>query len=190
MESGTNPDLEATGPGSLAHRALDAQGRLDRGAGALEDGEELVCAGVDLMATGPDHGVPDDAAHIVQQAAIAGTQSIQNRGRALDVGQQEGDRAGGQRRSPTGRRVPTLGFQLAVDEADWQDPVLPGGVQQAFASPLPGGVVLEVDLLESGQRVSNMRRVVDGQPAPAARVDVGECPVREAGAVPGFQLAH
>jgi hypothetical protein len=77
MDSGPEPDLETTGPCSLAQRALDAQGRLDGGAGSLEDGEELVGAGVDLMAPSPRHGVPDDAAHVLQQAPITGSQPVE-----------------------------------------------------------------------------------------------------------------
>lgn len=92
----------------------------------------------------------------------------------------------------TGRGVSPLRFELAGDEPDGHDAVLLGGVQQSLTGALSGCIVLEIDLLESGERVAHVRLVVDGKPPPAARVDVGECAVREArpfaGAEPGHAL--
>ena len=67
-----------------------------------------------------------------------------------------------------------LRLQLAGDEADRHDAVLLRRVQQPVARALPGGLVLEADLVEPGERVPHVRLVVDRQPPPAARVDVGE----------------
>src|SRR5262249_18289026 len=70
------------------------------------------------------------------------------------------------------------------------DAELLGGVQQARARALARVVVLEADLAEAGERVAHVRLVVDGQPAAAARVDVGERGGGEASAPGGVEPRH
>src|SRR5205807_2445880 len=88
------------------------------------------------------------------------------------------------------RRMPLLFRELAGDEADGHDAVLLGRIQQPLAGALPGAVVLEDHLVEPGERVSRVRHIVNGQAPPAAGVDVGERPVREAGPLAGGKPGH
>jgi hypothetical protein len=64
--------------------------------------------------------------------------------------------------------VPLLGSQLAGDEPDRHDAVLLGRVQQPPARAVPGGVVLEGDLVEPGEGIPHVRLVIDRQPSPPA----------------------
>ena len=89
-----------------------------------------------------------------------------------------------------GRRVAPLRLQLAGDEADRHDAVLLRRVQEPGARALAGGVVLEADLAEPGERVPDVRLVVDRQPPPAARVDIGEGAGGELGPLAGDQSRH
>src|SRR2546425_784725 len=86
----------------------------------------------------------------------------------------------------TGRRSSPLRLQQAGDEPDGHDAVLLRRVQQPVAGALPGGIVLEGDLVEPGQGIPHVGLVVDRQPPPAARVDVGERPIGEAGSRAGL----
>ena len=87
----------------------------------------------------------------------------------------------------TGRRVSPLRLELPGDEADGHDAVLFRRVQEPCASALSGGVVFESDLIEPRQGVAHVRLVVDRQPPPAARVDVGEGAAREARSFAGSE---
>ena len=78
-------------------------------------------------------------------------------------------------------------LQLAGEKTNWYDAFTAGGAQQAQAGCVSGGVVLEVHPAEAGECVANMCRVVDGQPAPAGRIDVGERPIRKSGALAGSE---
>jgi hypothetical protein len=89
-----------------------------------------------------------------------------------------------------GRRVSPLRLELPGDEADGYDAVLLRRIQEAYASALAGGLVLEGDLGESGQGVPHVRLVVDRQPPPAARVHVGESAGGEAGPFARSQSRH
>ena len=89
-----------------------------------------------------------------------------------------------------GRRSSPLRLQQAGDEPDGHDAVLLRRVQQPVAGALPGGIVLEGDLVEPGQGIPHVGLVVDRQPPPAARVDVGEGPVGEAGSLAGLETRH
>ena len=90
----------------------------------------------------------------------------------------------------TGRRVSLLLQQLAGNETDGNNAVFLRGVQQPLAGALPCRVVLEGDLIEPGKRVPHVRLVVDRQPPRAARVDVGERAVRQAGPPAGVKPGH
>ena len=90
----------------------------------------------------------------------------------------------------TGGRVAPLRLQLAGDEADRHDAVLLRRVQEPGARALPGGLVLEADPAETGQRIPDVRLVVDRQAPPAARIDVGEGAGRQAGSFAGRESRH
>src|SRR5712691_6302759 len=98
VDPGSDPAFQIVQPGPSAHRALDASRRLDRRNDLLEDREELNRAGVDLAAAGSKHRLPDDAPDIVQQVRVAIAELPEKSGGTLDVGQQERDEAGGERR--------------------------------------------------------------------------------------------
>ena len=64
----------------------------------------------------------------------------------------------------------------------------------AFSNRLRGAFagrfVFELDLAESGERVSDVGLVVDREPASAARIDVRERAVREIGALRCIEFGH
>ena len=136
----------------------------------LEGGEEIVRARVDLATAGPSHGGAQEAADVGEQRRVSVVERPEQLRRALDVGEQEGDDARGEL---------LLRSQLGADEADGDDPVLLGGPQQPGTCLVPRFLVLEAHLAEAREGVADVRRVVNGQTAPAARVDVRERAVRE-----------
>jgi hypothetical protein len=75
------------------------------------------------------------------------------------------------------------GAQMAGDEPDGHDPEPLRRPQQADPGVVTGPVVLERHLPEAGQRVADVRRVVQREPAPTGGVDVRKraigqrCPV-------------
>ena len=159
--------------------------------GALERGEELVGAGLDLVAARPGDGTTLDRAHLVEQLAVALAEPMDQRGGALDVGHEHRDEPRGQRAlagPPAAEGA--FGLQLAGDEPDRHDLVLLGRLQQPGPGPVPGRLVLERDLAEAGQRVADVGGVVDRQPSPSTRVDVGERPVGQAGALRRTEAGH
>jgi hypothetical protein len=104
----------------------------------------------------------------------------------LDIGHQEGDEPFGEPR----RGCVPLRSQLAGDEADGQNAELLRRVQQPLAGALPGSIVLEGNLVETGKCVSDMRLIVDRQSPLALGIDVGKCAVRQAGALLGAERGH
>ena len=84
----------------------------------------------------------------------------------------------------------TFGLQLAGDEPDRDDLELLGRVQQPHAGPLAGRLVFEGDLAEADQRIADVGGVVDRQPSPAMRVDVGERTVGKAGSFLRIEAGH
>ncbi len=99
------------------------------------------------------------------------------RGGALDVGHQH-------RHEPARQLVartppPLTGIDLAGDETDRHDAVALCSPQQPRARTVTRRVVFELDLAEPGQRVADVRRVVDREPPVALRIDVGERSIRE-----------
>jgi hypothetical protein len=155
----------------------------------LEDREVLVPVGVDLVSAAPTHRIADDAPDVLQQGCVALAQTSEEKGGTLDVGQEEGDRAGRERRE-VGRPVAALRPELPRDEPDGNDAVLLRRVQQPPAGALPGRVVLEPDPFEPAERGPHVRLVVDRQASPAVGVDVGERPVREARPLTSAELGH
>ena len=89
----------------------------------LEDREVLVPVGVDLISAAPTHGVADDPPDVLEQGRVALAQTSEEKGGTLDVGQEEGDRAGRERRE-VGRPVAALRSELPRDEPDGNDSVL------------------------------------------------------------------
>src|SRR4029450_8721770 len=100
-----------------------------------------------------------------EQRSVSIVEASEQFGGALDIGQQEGDRAF--------RQLP-LWLQLRADEADGHDPVLLARPQQPHARLVPRALVLEGHLAEARESVAHVRRVVDRQTPSTARVDVCE----------------
>jgi hypothetical protein len=155
----------------------------------LEDREVLVPVCVDLVSAAPTHRVADDAADVLQQGCVALAQTSEQKGGTLDVGQEEGHRAGRERRE-VGRPVAALRSELPRDEPDGNEAVLLRRVQQPPASFLPRRIVLEPDPFEPAERVPHVRLVVDRQPPPTIGVDVGERPIGEARPLTSAELGH
>lgn len=65
-----------------------------------------------------------------------------------------------------------------------------GGPQESHPGAIPGAVVLEGDLVEPGQGVADVRRVVDRQATLAVGIDVGERAVRKRRALPCRERGH
>ena len=124
------------------------------------------------------HARPDQGAHVAKDLRVAVAQRAQQLGRSFDVGHQERHRAAGQarhiRRRPPGLRLQPLVAELAVEEPDRHDAVPLRGREEPLPSLLARGIVLERGLIETCERVPDMRRIVDRQAPPALRVDVGE----------------
>ena len=91
-------------------------------------------------------------ADIVEQGRVSIVEAREQLGRALDIGQQEGDVA---------RRELALRLQLRADEADRHDPVLLGRPQQPTPRPVARLLVLERNLAEPCERIPDVRRVMD-----------------------------
>ena len=89
----------------------------------FEDREVLVPVGVDLVSAAPTHRVADDAPDVLQQRCVALAQTCEQEGGPLDVGEEERDRAGRERRE-VGRPVTALRSELSGDEPDGNDAVL------------------------------------------------------------------
>jgi len=89
----------------------------------FEDREVLVPVGVDLVSAAPTHRVADDAPDVLEQGCVVVPQTAEQEGGTLDVGQEEGNRAGRERRE-VGRPVAALRSELSGDEPDGNDAVL------------------------------------------------------------------
>ena len=154
---------------------------LKRGARALEHREELVSPRFHDLAGERHRSLPKQRSHTADQLAVLLTQPFDEARGVLDVGHQHGEEAGRQRdrfERPTFAEG-ALRVQLAGDEPEGHDPVLLRGVEQPGARPVARDVVLEADLVEPSERVSNVGRVMDRKPSPAASVNVGERTIRE-----------
>ena len=79
-------------------RSLRLRGRGDRVTGPREDGEEGVALGADLVAVPRREGRSQDGALVGQECGVLVAESMQVRGRAFDVGEEERDRPFGERR--------------------------------------------------------------------------------------------
>jgi len=155
----------------------------------LEDREVLVPVGVDLVPAAPTHRAADDGSDVPQQGCVALAQTSEQEGGPLDVGQEEGDRAGRKRRE-VGRPGAPLRSELPRDEPDGHDAVLLRRDQQPPARFLPCRIVLEPDPFEPAEGGPHVRLVVDGQASPTLGVDVGERPVGKARPLTSAELGH
>jgi hypothetical protein len=73
---------------------------VERGPRAVEDGEERVALAIDSPAAGCGEGLADQAVMDCQELAVpVAAERLQQLRRALDVGEDEGDGAGGKRLS-------------------------------------------------------------------------------------------
>jgi hypothetical protein len=88
-----HPHVGPVGPCTRAHRPLNRQRGLESRRGPFEDGEELIRAGVHLATAGTPHRGTHQTADIGEQRWVAIVESPEQLGGALDIGQQEGDRA-------------------------------------------------------------------------------------------------
>jgi hypothetical protein len=184
VEADSKPDLVSLRPGAGHRSALDRDRGLEGRGRLREDREVLVGAGVDLLAAGICDGRSKEVAGLGQDRGPAVAETLEEGGRGLDVGEQEGDQANRQ----AAGRPPRA--ELAGDEADRHDAVLLGRPQQAGAGPVARLVAFEAELVEAREGVPNVGFVVDRQPPVAARVDIGESAVGELGARLGVKCRH
>src|SRR5438132_11687544 len=90
VEADPNLDRKAIWPGPRANPALDSECRLEAGHRALEDGEHLIGAGLDLAASTLADRCAEQASNIGQEPVISVAQASHETGGVLDVGAQKG----------------------------------------------------------------------------------------------------
>jgi hypothetical protein len=174
----------------LAQRPLHRHRRLERVGWTLEHGEELVGAGLDDVPTAIDGGAFEDRAHAIEQRAIAVAETVQQRRRALHVGEQHGDETRRQVRRVAPPAELALRLELAGDEADRDDAEALGRPEQTRAGLLARLLVIELDLVEAGEGVADVGGVVDRQATTALRVDIGEGVRRQLGSIRRLESGH
>ena len=106
MEPHAHADGRPIRPRLSGQAALRCDGRSQARGGTREDGEETVALGQDLHATVRRESRPDELPMARQDRGPDTRESLGESGGALDIGEQEGDRAGGQapgRRRGVGR---------------------------------------------------------------------------------------
>jgi hypothetical protein len=92
VETHANPDGVPVRPVMRFECSLRLRGRRDRVTGPREDGEEGVALGADLVTVPLREGRPQDHALVGQERGVFVAESMQVRGRAFDVGEEERDR--------------------------------------------------------------------------------------------------
>ena len=138
------------------------------------------------MTLGTPDARPHDRANVAQNTRVGVAELPQQAGRVLDIRQQEGHGPARQLADAGRARL----AQLPVEEPERNDAVLLGRPQQPLARSLFGFVALERCLIEPGQRIPNMRHVVDRQPAATRRVDIGEGRIGQVRAGAGVEWWH
>src|SRR5207245_8359389 len=158
--------------------------RVDRGPRLREDGEELIGPRVDLAAASLADAGPDERPHVAQQGRVGVAEPLQQLGRPLDVGEEEGDRAAWQvlqaDRARTALAILTFLAQLAVEEPERDDAVVLRRAQKPLACGVAGGRLLERRPLETRERVPPGGRVVVWRGGGACRSRVGRRHDRDA----------
>src|SRR5688572_5899807 len=192
MDADANADPLSVRPLPLRDRPLYRHRRVECARGLTEDGEELVRARVDLVATGSANALADQRPHVTQHSRVSITEPLRETRRAFDVGEKERHRAARQDRYVTCARLDlvllALLAQLSIEEADRDDAVLLRRPEQTLACSLAGDIVDERGLVEPRKGVPHVRRVVDRQTPASLRVDVREGAVGEARACAGGEL--
>src|SRR5690349_12250383 len=78
-------------PNRAVARVADRTRRAKGGVGIRETGRELVAAAVDLLATGVRERGPHRVPVLLQGGGVRIAELLQEPGRSLDVGEEEGD---------------------------------------------------------------------------------------------------
>jgi len=103
VQAHAHPDRGPRRPGVGGQGPLGGHGRPDRRHRAGEGGEEGVALGADLDPVAVADRPAQDGRMLVPDRRVAVAQLLEQPGRAFDVGEQEGDRPGGQRRDGRAR---------------------------------------------------------------------------------------
>ena len=191
-----DPDLDRAlaGPRLVPHPALDHDRGVERRRRGGEHAQELVGVDLDLVSAGLADLLADDSSDVGQHGAVVVAQLGQEGGRGLDIGHQEGDRAGGEGRRalcPRVRLAPRpLLAELALDEADRDEAVPARRAEELGPGLLAGGIRLEDDLVEATQRRADVGLVEDGQQPLPLGVDVGEGALRHLRPLRVAELGH
>ncbi len=94
VDSHPHPDVVIARPGLLDQAPLGLDGGGDRVVERRERDEHLVAVRVDHVAVPLPDRAPDDAADAVQDRRVVGPCRVDERRRAFDVAEEEGDRFG------------------------------------------------------------------------------------------------
>src|SRR2546425_171926 len=139
---------------SAACTAAEARGKAAKNSSAR--------ASTSTPSRGAD-GIPHQGPHVVEDADVAVSEHLQESRGGLDVGEQERDEAGREFRRLRRRSR----SHLPRHETDRDDAVLPRREEESLERLRSGVVVLELHLVEPGERCPHVALVVDGQtPAP------------------------
>jgi hypothetical protein len=110
MDPDSDENLGPLRPGFVHERALDGHGRRDGVRRAAEGDEERIAGRIDLIAAVRRERLSNQGLVPGEQIAVAfAADLLEERGRTLDVREQEGDRA-----AQTLRREPPSGERPAV----------------------------------------------------------------------------
>ncbi len=94
VDPDADPSLRTIGPRPLEELALDGDGGVEGGAGALEHREELVGPRLDGVPGRRHRRLLQQCPHVADQPAVLLTQPIDEARRVLDVGHEHGEEAG------------------------------------------------------------------------------------------------
>ena len=123
------------------------------------------------MAGGTTDDRADERPDVAEEVHIPVAETLEKLGRALDIGQQEGDGSAWQAREVNRARLElpleALLPKLTVEETERHDAVSLRGTKKPLARPLASPIVLEAGLVEPGEGIADMRRVVDREPSAA-----------------------
>jgi len=92
-----HPHVGVDRPAPARERALDRHSRVNGRSWRFEHGEELVGAGLHLVAALPGDATTQHRPYLVDECVIALPEALHQRRRAFDVGHQHRDESRGQR---------------------------------------------------------------------------------------------